>query len=162
MPIEISDQEVKAGLARLVAAGANPRPFLASIGNVLADSARLRFTESRAPDGSRWAPLSPVTLALRRGHGGGAQPLLDTGATRNSITSVVGSDYVEVGTNKRQAAMLHFGAKRGQFGRGKWRTRRGSFPIPWGDVPSRKFLGVSREDKGEIVAILRETFTADK
>jgi phage gpG-like protein len=160
MPIVVNEREVLAGLGRLLAAGENPRPWLSAIGNAGVDETRLRFSESRAPDGSAWAPLSPVTIALRRGSS--AQPLLDTGALRNSITSVVDDKSVTIGTNKVQAPMLHFGARRGQFGRGQYRTRRGSFPIPWGDVPARPIFGVSREFKSEIVTILATALGGEK
>ena len=161
MPLEFNDREVQAGLGRLLAAGTNQRPYLAAIGNALVDSTRLRFADGVAPDGAKWAPLSPVTAALRRG-GKGGQPLLDTGRLRNSIASNVGADYVEVGTNVVYARMQHFGARRGAFGRGKYRTRKGSFPIPWGDVPARPILGISTEDRAEILEILRTTLAVDK
>lgn len=161
MPIEVNDREVQAGLGRLIAAGQNPRPWLAAIGNTLVDSTRERFGRGVAPDGSPWRALSPVTAALRRG-GKGGQPLLDTGRLRNSIASVVDADSVTVGTNVRYARVQHFGARRGQFGRGRFRTRKGSFPIPWGDIPARPILGVSASDKAEIVDVLRAALSGEK
>lgn len=161
MPIEVNDAEVNAALGRMLAAAAHPRPWLAAIGNAGVDDTRERFGRGVAPDGSPWAPLSPVTAALRRG-GKGGQPLLDTGALRNSVASNVGEDFVEWGTNKRQARMLHFGARQGQFGRGSYRTRKGSFPIPWGNVPARPILGVSAALRAEINDILAAALTGEK
>ena len=54
-----------------------------------------------------------------------------------------------VGSSLEYAAVQQFGARRGEFGR----TRRGA-PIPWGDIPARPFLGVSRVDRVEILDIL--------
>jgi phage virion morphogenesis protein len=170
--IEVHDSELRASFDRMLSAGQNPQPYLRAIGDALTNSTRLRFNDSQAPDGSAWAPLSPVTLALRRkGKGsGGAKPLLDTGRLRNSITSSVDANSVTVGTNVDYGAMQHFGAKRGEFGRysqvGRVRefglgTFKGSagtnkgFPIPWGNVPARPFLGLSNDDRTEILDILR-------
>lgn len=170
--IEVNDAEVRAAFNRLLAAGEKPRPYLDAIGNALANSARLRFAAGVEPSGKPWEPLSPVTIALRRkGKGAGsAKPLLDTGRLRNSITYRVGANQVIVGTNVIYARMQHFGARMGAFGRysqigrvrkyglgtfkGSAGTKKG-FPIPWGNVPARPFLGVSAEDKTEILDILR-------
>jgi phage virion morphogenesis protein len=158
--IEVDDSAINAAFARMVAVGESPRLYLGAIGNALVDNTRLRFRDSKAPDGSTWPPLSPVTIARRRG--GSAKPLEDTGRTRNSITSRVTGDELLVGTNVPQGAMLHFGARKGAFGRGRYRTRKGSFPIPWGDVPPRPYLGISNEDRSEIVGILARAITGDK
>lgn len=160
MGVEVNDREATALMQRLIAVGANPQPWLAAIGNAVADNTRLRFSESKAPDGSTWAPLSPVTVARRRQHSD--RPLLDTGLLRNSISSRADDRGVTIGTNKVQAAMLHFGAKRGQFGRGRYRTRRGSFPIPWGDVPARPIFGISSEDRTQMLDILRGAMAGEK
>jgi phage gpG-like protein len=49
------------------------------------------------------------------------------------------------------AAVQQFGAVAGALGRNK----RGS-PIPWGNIPARPFLGVSAQDKVEVLEILQE------
>jgi phage gpG-like protein len=172
--IEVDDAEITAAFTRLLSAGENPRPYLAAIGNALADNTRLRFDSSRSPDGKTWPPLARSTILKRlrsktgnfrannqtlsaKGHreAASAKPLLDQGILRNSITSQLDGDSVVVGTNVRYGAMQHFGAGKGAFGTGSYRTRKGSFPIPWGDVPPRPFLGVSNDDRSQIVSILR-------
>ncbi len=158
--IEIHDEGVDAALARLLAFGQSPRLYLEPIKNLLIDSTRLRFREARSPEGAPWAALSPVTIARRRR--GSSRPLLDTGALRNSITGRVTGNELIVGTNKRQAPMLHFGARKGQFGRGRYRTKRGSFPIPWGNVPPRPIFGLSAEDRSGILDILASVATGEK
>ena len=58
------------------------------------------FANSKAPDGSAWAPLR-----VRNG-----QPLLDTGRLRNSINGRgQGADSFIVGTNVKYAALQNFG-----------------------------------------------------
>ena len=146
--IEITD-DASGGLRRLEQMGVNLRPVLGAIGNAMRESSVLRFRDSTAPDGGRWKPLSPVTVALRRK--GSSSPLLDTGRLRNSLTFAVGSRHVDIGTNVIYAGTHQFGARKGAYGK----TKRNS-PIPWGNVPARPFLGVSRTDEREINGIVAD------
>lgn len=58
------------------------------------------------------------------------------------IHSVVGPTGVTVGSNKVQAAMMHFGGKKADF------------PHLWGDIPARNFVGLSSADAREILALM--------
>lgn len=173
LKIEVQDSAVRAWMAKLVESVADPRPALDEIGAALRTSTYNRFRNSRDPSGAPWNPLSAVTLALRRkGKGeGSAKPLLSSGDLANSIHAVVDANSVTIGTNKVYGAMQHFGAKKGEFGRysqvGRVRkyglgTFKGSagakkgFPIPWGDIPPRPFLGVSNDDRREIITVIRD------
>lgn len=149
--IVVDDRSVLEAFNRLLATGQDPRPQLDTIGDDLANNIRLRIRESRSPDGSPFAPLSPVTIARRRGGGKGAKPLLDTGRFANGISHRVDANSVEVGTNAIQGPMLHFGAAKGAFGR----TSRGA-PIPWGNVPARPWLGVSVDDRAGMLEVFAE------
>lgn len=149
--IEVQDLAVRRWLTKLEQVAGDLRPALVEIGDALVASTKLRFRDSRAPGGAQWAPLSPVTIALRRGGGAGAKPLLDTARLMRSITRRIDARAVVVGTNTVYGRMQHFGALRGAFGR----TKHGA-PVPWGNVPGRPFLGVSGEDRGGILRILRE------
>jgi len=149
--IQVDDRSVIEALNRLLAAGTDPRPWLATIGNDNAETTRLRIREGHSPDGSPFLPLSPVTLARRRKKGRGAKPLLDTGEFATTIHSTLGPDYVEWGPNKPQGRMLQFGAAQGAFGR----TSRGG-PIPWGDVPGRAYLGLSIDDRASALEVFAE------
>jgi len=62
----------------------------------------------------------------------------------NSATSA------SVGTNLKYATTQHYGAKQGQFGHGNYKTKQGSFPIPWGDIPPRPFFGFNSQHHNEI------------
>jgi phage virion morphogenesis protein len=150
-PIQVDDRTVIEAFNRLLALGTDPKPWLTTIGRDLEATTRLRFRDGRDPRGASWAPLSPVTIALRRKGGRGAKPLLDTGRLANSITSAVGENYVEVGTNVIYARMQQQGAAKGAFGR----TKRGA-PIPWGTVPGRAFLGLSIEDRAGALEVFAE------
>lgn len=171
--IEIDDREMRAALARLRARGSDLRPVLAQIGEALVDSTRQRFRQGSAPDGTPWAPNSPVTVleyvrrrlgatVRRRGEkirtGGaraartaaGKRPLV--GESRRLSTEIryeVSPGQVAVGSSLVYAAVQQFGARKGQFGR----TRRGA-PIPWGDIPPRPFVGISADDRRTILELI--------
>lgn len=98
--IELQDASLKAKLAALDAAVANPRPLYATIGRVLVNRIRLCFKLGVTPWGNPWAPLK-----IRKG-----QPLRDTGRLNRSITSRVDSTGVTVGTNVAYAPVHQYGA----------------------------------------------------
>jgi phage virion morphogenesis protein len=169
--IEIDDRAVRAALAGLAQRMQDMRPVMADIGEYLVESTRRRFAAGRAPDGTPWAPNSPVTLRRylarfggsfrRRGKGltkaGAARaaakrPLIgETRRLSGEIAYRAEPRAVSVGSSLVYAATQQFGARRGQFGR----TRRGA-PIPWGDIPPRPFLGLSGGDRGRIIDIVAD------
>lgn len=98
------------------------------------------------------------------------KPLIgETHRLENEIVPFASQDGVEVGSNLIYAAVQQFGAKMGEFGRysqvSRWRkfgdkdfrkyagTVKG-FPIPWGDIPARPFLGLSTDDADNVLSIV--------
>lgn len=131
--IEVDDDGILRGLERLGEKLEDMRPVMAEIGEALREASMEAFDTETAPDGRRWKPLSPVTIARRRG-GPPYRILQDTGTLRQSITRQVDSPLsVVVGTR------VSYGAKH-QFGSGR--------------VPARPFLGVSDEARSEIEATI--------
>lgn len=134
--VKIDKGEVTAALRRLAASAANPRPALLAIGEELTKSTKLRFQTSTAPDGKKWAPNKPSTLARKKGD----KPLIGkTHLLAQQISPHVGLDYLIVGSPMKYAAMQQFGGKKSQF------------PNLWGDIPARPFLGISDADEKMIV-----------
>lgn len=105
-----------------------------------------------------WAPLSEVTKhrrALAQAGGkqygkkgkesarysaakSGAMKMLQvSGKLASSIQPVSNSHEAGLTTNRKYAATMFFGAKKGQFG-----TDSRNHPIPWGDIPPRPFMPV--------------------
>lgn len=117
-----------------------------------------RFEESRAPDGTPWPPLSPVTLmmevkAKERAKGRRLtprevhrithrKPLVRESRLKNSISWKVVGNRIYVGTNLEYARIHQFG---GYAGRGR-KVR----------IPARPYLGLTEEDREEAEALLRE------
>ena len=145
--IEIDDAQARAALDRLVKAGADLTPAMKEIGETLINSTRQRFFDHEAPDGTPWAPLTETTR--RRKTRNVNKILTEEGTLRGGIAYQAGADSVLVGSPDVRAGTHQFGAAEGAFG-----TMANGAPIPWGDIPARPFLGLSDEDRSEIVAIL--------
>ncbi len=175
--IDLDTTQVRAAFARLVAAGQDPQPALAEIGEDVAESTKLRFVSQTAPDGSRWAPNSPVTILRyldlktrkkdkqgnatgervkgyfredgRVGAGGAA---LVSG--KRILFGISGSLHHEIDYNLAPGSVLigstmEYGAMM-QFG-----GTRAQFPHLWGDIPARPFIGLSADDERNILDILQ-------
>ncbi|MNR33059.1 Phage virion morphogenesis family protein [compost metagenome] len=106
-----------------------------------------RFRAQVSPDGTSWAPLSPATLARKKGN----RILRESGTLQDTLRGQVGGNELHFGTDRPYGAVHQFGQPKGKSGT----TRRGS-PIPWGNIPARPYLGLSAEDEEEIPAILRD------
>lgn len=157
----------------------NLRPLLLEIGEDMTRSSKQRFVTATDPEGQAWAPNSAVTLAnyssmFARKKDGTltkasekklASKKPGTGETRLLGTTInyqlAGDEAVGIGSPMVYAGTFHYGAKSGEFGFGIYATRNGSFPIPWGDIPSRKFLGASAADKQNIAGLVRSYFLGE-
>ena len=151
--IELDDDEVRAALNRLIAAGTDMTPLMRDIGEHLLNTTRERFVDQTAPDGTPWAPLSETTKRRKRRNVD--KILTESGVLQGQLISQAGRDEVLVGSPTIYAGTHQFGALRGAFGM----TSRGA-PIPWGDIPARPFLGLSGEDGLEIRELVDDYFAA--
>jgi phage virion morphogenesis protein len=141
--IEVQITQVQGLLANIITTGRNMTPVTRALAGVLADIPERAFIKKVDPvTGAPWANLSDST---RQKRGEGARILEDSGALASSFNPDYGPDFARVSTADVKAPTHQFGAKRGQYGT----TRRGS-PIPWGDIPARRFFGVGPEDEAEI------------
>ncbi|MFN3437802.1 MAG: phage virion morphogenesis protein [Acidovorax sp.] len=147
------------GLRNLEHAAVNLLPVYEDIGQEVVNTTLRRFETSTAPDGTQWEPNSPVTMGrliganMRKKDGSlnkrgeqrvaSKKPLIgETRLLSTEIHSVVNPSGVTVGSNKVQAAMMHFGGKREDF------------PHLWGDIPARNFVGLNGADEREILALM--------
>lgn len=168
--VEVHDKEVGQALDRLFRSTQKPRPVLEQIGEILVDSTKRRFASSTGPDGQRWAPNTETTilryLGVYKGSFGkrdgrltkkGAErasskrPLIgETGSLSSQISyDVDGSGTLFVGSSMIYAAAQQFGAKKRKF-QGK---------APWGDIPARPFLGISDQDRANILDTISDYLT---
>lgn len=139
----------------------NLRPVLAEIGEDMTEATKRRFSTTKAPDGTPWAPNSATTLArysdlsARKKDGtkskkvqakiAGKKPL--TGETRALATTInyqiTDDNTVGIGSPMVYAAIQNFGGKKSHF------------PHLWGNIPARPFLGVSETDRVNVIDLVR-------
>lgn len=179
LDITIDDAEIKAGLAQLAAKLNDLRPFFNDVGETLLNSTRNRFRSQTAPDGAAWKPLSPAYAARKARNQGKVLTLY--GHLRGTLVKQATADSLRIGTPLIYGAVHQFGAAKGSFGtvvarinaysrRGKGsRDAKGRFTagqtttvrahtrpmrVPWGDIPARPFLGLSEDDRQDLLAAL--------
>ena len=139
--LDLKEEALVAGLARLSAGLDDMTPVMNQIGEYLIKATTKRFGAGVDPDGNPWAANSPVTLARKKGK----RPLFGASNELNTqIFHEAGPTQVEVGSNRVQAAMMQFGGT------------KAAFPHLWGDIPARPFIGVSPEDETALVEIVEE------
>lgn len=163
--VELKEDEITGVLLRLSRAMTDMSPVMDSIGEQLEYETEQRFEQGVAPDGTPWAPKSQATIDAytRRGGTVDFRPLygqnLDGTPLRKSFHRDFGPDFVEIGTNKIQAAVMQFGAAKGAFGTYKGKGFGGTSPeisIPWGNIPARPFIGISETDRSNITTTVEE------
>ena len=143
--IEINDAAVNAALDATTRVLTDMTPLMQEIGEVLVVSTKRRFGQGVAPDGSKWAPKAPVTLAKSTD----SRPLFGpSGMLSSQIFYEASADNVLVGSNRVYAAMMQFGGTKAKFAH------------LWGDIPARPFLGISDEDRDAVRDIVMETLAA--
>lgn len=172
--IEMSDRGVNQALTRLANTTQNLPTVLDLIGEMLVDSTKRRFATSTGPDGQRWASNSPVTILRYLGKYKGSFNKKTGALTKSGATSAAGKrpligetrdlsrqifprvegSTLYIGSTMIYAAAQQFGMRKGYAGV----NRRGS-PIPWGDIPARPFLGLSEQDRNNIIETISDYLT---
>lgn len=124
--------------------GGDRTGFNRAIGEHLLNRLHDRFAAQRAPDGSPWQPLSPVTIAAREKARPGA-PLTILrmwGDFYSSFNLRADAEAARIGTGAVQGAIQHFG---GPAGRGLKVT-----------IPARPILGLEPDDPEEMIWMARD------
>ncbi len=153
--IEYDDSQVIAMLTAVSEKTRNMESIMRSIGTVLIERNRMRFDRQVDPDGRPWAPTKR-----------GGQILRLTGVLFNSLqVGEVTPTSVEVGTNVPYAAAHQFGSKpyviKPRLAPYLWLpayTRKVS-QVNHPGLKPRPFLGISPDDRDEILTILTNFLT---
>jgi phage virion morphogenesis protein len=150
--ISVNATRVNARLGKIQQANTDFTPLMKRLAGFMHDRIEQNFEEQGRP--AKWEPLKPSTVARR----GNSSPILvQTGRLVSSITPYSDSTSATVGTNVVYAGTMHFGAKKGAFGQyspimsSKQREtfkRAPVISIPWGNIPARPFMTLTREDQG--------------
>lgn len=142
--IEINDAATIAVLNRAAERFDNRLPLHTRIGDILVKSTKDRFAKGESPEGVKWAPKSPATLAkygARKSNRVDSRPLFGpSGILSSQIFSEPEADQVAIGSARIYAAMMQKGGTKAQF------------PHLWGDIPARPYLGLSPKDVTDIIA----------
>lgn len=145
------------------------RPVMKRIASNMAMKVRMRFKEQREPEGNPWVKSK---RALKQN----GFTLADTGRLKSSVTYTYDGAKAVAGTNVKYAPTMQFGARKGEYGKRRveqkvrpfFRTRKGKRELvrdharhrevetPWGNIPSRKFLGMTKEDKIKYLSWIKE------
>lgn len=151
--VEIKNDTVTDALNWAAAGLEDMTPAFEELGQYMVMSTKERFAKGVSPEGVKWAPKSPTTLArygARKSNRVDVRPLFGpSGALSSIIFHEAGPDQVEWGSPMIYAAVQQFGARKGQFG-----SMSNGASIPWGDIPARPFLGISPEDEGNMITII--------
>lgn len=147
--IEIDNRAVLDALTRLQSRTSDLSPLMHDIGEHLMETTKRRFDTATAPDGTRWEPNTQATILNYRGKG--KKPLTGrTGGGASLMATInynVGRDFVEIGSPKEYAAMQQFGGQKSKF------------PHLWADIPARPFLGLSDQDRTNILDMISDYLT---
>ena len=169
--VEINDAELKAALKELAAKLNDLTPFFKDVGETLLNSTRERFRSQTDPDGNAWKPLSPAYAARKPRNKDKILTLW--GHLRGTLVKQVDKDSLRIGTNLIYGATHQFGAAKGSFGtviarvnEYTRRSRKGAtftvrahtrrMVVPWGDIPARPFLGLSTDDRSDLLDALHD------
>ncbi|MDX1464115.1 MAG: phage virion morphogenesis protein [Halomonas sp.] len=145
--LDLEARTVLAAIGELIDRMEDPRPAFREIGEYLDLAHRDRWDAQRSPDGTPWAPLSPVTRARKKKNAD--RVLVLEGYLRDTLRYQESATELLFGTDRVYGAVHQFGARQGAFGT----TARGG-PIPWGDIPARPWLGLASEDEQPVLEIL--------
>lgn len=109
LSIRINGQDkARKTLKRLAGLAARPAGGLKVVGAALLKEQNRRFDAETDPEGKSWAPLAPLTVALR---GGKTGPILRrSGQLKRSGNWRVSGSTLRVGVNTPYAAAQQFGA----------------------------------------------------
>ena len=133
LKINLDDQALGQALEKLQRRTATLRPALTEIGEYLLEATEDRFVEQSDPAGRPWARLSPGYKKRKRKHQD-LMLVLD-GYLKGTLAKRVSGARLEIGSNRIYAATHQLGdAAR--------------------NIPARPFLGLSVQDKAEVVAII--------
>jgi len=150
--VDLHDDLVRGALDRLIALGRDPAPAMRDIAAIGENSTRRRFRTQKGPDGQRWKPSLRAQLS-------GGKTLTKDGHLVGSISSNYGPFYAAWGVNRIYALIHQFGGtiRAKSAGALKFKIPGGGFAVVKAvQMPARPFMGLSDQDKVDIVDILEE------
>lgn len=137
----------------------NMQPFWQLVGMyVQKQTIKERFDKEQTPDGTKWKPLAPMTVAwrLRRNKSGDMRILQDTGELRRSVKYEAGNNYVKIGSNLKYARIHQFGGNIRVSKKMRGFLHHRAFHVSsLIRIPARPFLGVTAQEHKRIIDMFR-------
>lgn len=151
----IDDAQLLAGLRSLIALGRDAGPVMADIAALGENSTRQRFRTESGPDGQKWKPSLRARIT-------GGRTLTKDGHLSGTISGRHGRDFAEWGVNRIYAAIHQFGGEiRAKGGSLRFRLANGGFAtVQKVTMPARPFLGISDDDRDDILDIIQARIQA--
>ncbi len=140
--LNLDNSKVLKKLHNLATAGEDLSPVMKDIAGIFADASEQAFNTEVDPNtGQPWEPLTEAHSNARKERGYIGSILAMTGQLAASLQSDYGMDFAQVGSNLTYAAIHQHG------GIADMRPSNAA-------IHARPFLGVSHEDREEIMAAL--------
>lgn len=140
--ITLNDTEAVKKLQNIAQQLEKPRKLYGILGETLKKRHNERFKAEIDPQGNKWKPLSPRTLASKRKNSKSLKILRQDGYLSDKTAYNVKDDGVEFGSAAKYARLHQFG---GNTGRGR-KVK----------IPARPWLGVSKTDEQELLRVANE------
>lgn len=141
--IEFETDHLIRSLAAVRREVGHPQHVLHNVGEALLRVNRARQEAEKAPDGTPWKPLSPLTLKRKKSR---SKMLVEHGdLLRTGFCYQVHGDTLTIGTSDRKGKFHQFGVRPHD-------TKRGHHP----GMPARRFVGFPENDKWLASEVLRD------
>jgi len=149
--VKVDDARLMSSLRRMMANAARPKSAMQEIAALGESSTRMRFRTQKDPEGNPW----------KKGRKRSGRTLTQAGHLAGSISSHATASEAAWGANRIYAAIHQFG------GVIKPRTKKSlRFKFAGGgfvtakqvNMPARPFLGISADDRADIMHVLRKHY----
>ncbi|NNI07723.1 phage virion morphogenesis protein [Pasteurella multocida] len=145
--ITLNDTQAVKSLQQIANQLQNPRRLYGIWGETLKKIHTDRFKAEIDPEGKKWKPLSPMTLAEKKGAG----ILRESGNLSNKTAYNINSDGVEFGSAEIYARLHQFGGVIRPKTKKILKTKGGRF-LRKATIPARPWLGVSKKNEDYLLA----------
>ena len=135
--ITFNDIQAAAKLHSIAQQLQHPRKLYGVLGETLKKIHAERFKQEVDPDGNKWKPLSPKTLARKKKKGKSTKILRQDGYLSDKTAYNYNDQNVEFGSDAKYARLHQFGGKAGRGGKVT--------------IPARPWLGISEQDEQKLL-----------
>lgn len=139
---QYNDHELQEMLREMSDHVLDMKPIMRNFGQYMILQTEERFEREETPEGTRWLPLSQVTIEMKNRAGDIDKILQAQGNLLLSIVPRALKDGVKISTNRAYAAIHQFGGNAGRAHKVR--------------IPQRKFLGFNDADLEEFKETVKD------